>query len=524
MHGSDKSFSELFQQGLNAARARNLASAAESFDRAIEIDPDHAAAHGNRGAVHAELKQWLAALASYDRAIALNADYAVAHSNRGNALKELKLWEPALASYDRAIEIKPDLAEAYSNRGAVLNELERWDAALASCDQAIAINPDMAEAYVNRGIVLGDLKRFDAALTSYGQALAINAGYSEAFCNRGIALHELGRLEAALGSYDRAIELKPDFAEAHFNRSITLLTAGDFENGWRGYEWRWRNEKSRNMPEKRRFVQPLWLGSEPIDGKRILLHSEQGLGDTLQFCRYAQCVADLGAEVILEVQQPLANLLGQLGGVSRVVVKGGELPPVDYQCPLMSLPLALKSTLATIPGSSGYLRSDVAKVAQWRARLREKVKPRIGLMWSGSAANRKDRDRSIHLADLIEWLPGGFEYINLQKDVRERDLPTLRANPQILSFCDDQKDFDDAAALCDCMDLVISVDTSVAHLGGALGRRTWVLLAYGADWRWLRERDTSPWYDSAKLYRQAAAGDWRPVFERMAADLGTAFK
>jgi hypothetical protein len=356
-------------------------------------------------------------------------------------------------------------------------------------------------------------------VASYDQALAINAGYSEAYCNRGIALHELGRLDAALGSYDRAIELKPDFAEAHFNRSITLLTWGDFDNGWRDYEWRWKNEKSPNMAEKRRFGQPLWLGSESIDGKTILLHCEQGLGDTLQFCRYAQCVADLGAEVILEVQQPLANLLEQLGGVSRVVVKGSELPPVDYHCPLMSLPLAFQTGLETIPRSSGYLHSGTAKRAEWRARLGEKSQPRVGLMWSGSAANRKDRDRTVVLKDLLGHLPRGFEYFSLQKDVHAADLRTLRAHPDIRNFSDHQQDFDDAAALCDCMDLVISVDTSVAHLSGALGRRTWVLLAHGADWRWLRDRDTSPWYDSVKLFRQAAIGEWRSVFERMAADL-----
>jgi len=277
------------------------------------------------------------------------------------------------------------------------------------------------------------------------------------------------------------------------------------------------------VPYRRNFTQPLWLGKESIAGKRLLIYSEQGLGDALQFSRFATAVAGLGASVILEVQAPLASLLESLEGVSRVIVDGSPRPECDYRCPLLSLPLALKTRIDTIPAATRYLRSDAAKVARWRTRLGDRSRPRIGLTWSGNPKQGNDRNRSILLADWVDHLPREFEYVCLQKDIRPADQEILAANPWISRLDGDLHTFSDTAALCECLDLVISVCTSVAHLSGALGRPTWVLLPFNPDWRWLLDRDDSPWYPTAKLYRQQAIGDWDGVFTRVAADLRKAF-
>jgi tetratricopeptide (TPR) repeat protein len=499
-------------------------AALANYNQAIAIKPDYAAAHCNRGNVLRDLKQWKAALASYDQAIAIKVDFVEAYLNRGAVLIDLKELDAALASCTRAIEIDADYAEAHYNRGVALYELKQWDAALASFNQAIAIKAGFVDAYSNRGLVLRELKQWEAALASYDEAIAINPGYAEAYLNRGAVLIDLKRVDEALSHYNRAIQIRANYADAYYNKSIALLLAGDLENGWLAYEWRWKNKGGPVIKETRDFRQPLWLGQESIARETILLHSEQGLGDTLQLCRYVKLVADLGAKVILEVQTPLVSLLAELEGVSQLVARGGDLPDFGYQCPLLSLPLAFNTNLNTIPSSIKYLSADATKAAQWHAKLGENTKPRIGLVWCGSTLHTNDRNRSILLADLIQYLPAEFQYVSLQKDLREADQKALESNPHIVNFSDELNDFSDTAALCECLDLVISVDTSVAHLSGALGKRTWVVLPFSPDWRWLLDRDDSPWYASIKLYRQNSIGDWNGVFERVQADLIHAFK
>jgi len=422
------------------------------------------------------------ALASYDRAIAIKPDYAKAHNNRGNALKELKRWDEALASYDRAIAIKPDYADAYSNRGNALNELKRLDEALASYDRAIAIKPDYADAY----------------------------------SNRGVALQELKRLDEALASYDRAIAIKPDDAEAYWNKSLALLLAGEFGRGWELYEWRWKKETFTSP--KRNFPQPLWLGEEDIAGKTILLHAEQGLGDTIQFCRYAKLVKALGAKVVLEVPKALRGLLSELGGVDEVIEQGKALPAFDYHCPLLSLPLAFKTNLANIPSPKPYLAASIQKCDEWEQRLGAKGKPRVGLVWSGSTTHKNDHNRSLTLQQLLAHLPDHYEYVSLQKEVREVDKAALEVS-RISHYGDELNDFTDTAALCQLMDLVVSVDTSVAHLAGAIGKTTWVLLPYAPDWRWLLNRNDSPWYECVKLYREDETREWEAALRFIRNDM-----
>jgi tetratricopeptide (TPR) repeat protein len=501
---------------------QRFTAALVSYDRAIAIKPNFPEAYSNRGNVESELGQWDAALASYDKAIALKADFAEAHFNRGNALKALQRFDLALESYDTSIAIKADHAEAHCNRGNLLKELNQPDAALESYRRAIAIKSDYAEAHFNRGNLLREMRQFEPALASYDAAIAIHPRFANAHLNRGLVLKDLHRWNESLASYDRAIAIQPDFAEAYVNRATAWLLRGELARGWRDYEWRWKNPSGPNIREKRQFPQPLWGGAEPIAGSTILLHSEQGLGDTLQFCRYAKLVSDRGARVILEVQRPLMSLLQSLDGVSQLIPRGADLPAFDRHCPLLSLPLAFNTTVDTIPAPTPYLRSDPAKIAAWDARLGDKIKPRIGLTWSGNPNQVNDLNRSIPLAALVACLPTGFQYVCLQTEVRESDRPALLASCNILFF-GDELDFANTAALCECLDLVLSVDTSVAHLSAALGRTTWVLLHFNADWRWLRGRDDSPWYPTATLYRQGELGDWSGVFARVGDDLVRTF-
>lgn len=516
-------FDALNLLGLIAAQTRNPAMAASLLGQAIVVNPANAFTHCNLGTAQQELEQWDASLASYDRAIALEPDYAVAHNNRGNVLRRLGRLHDALASFDRAIMIQQNFVEAHVNRGNVLGELQLWPLALAGHDRALSLRPDFAEGHCNRGMALKALNRGAEALASFDKAVGIWPGYAEAHVNRGNVLRELHEFEAATAAYNRAIAIRQGYATAHVNRGIVSLLSGNFERGWADYEWRRRDPDSVHSRAARRFPQPQWTGQESLLGKIILLHDEQGLGDTLQFCRYAKLVADLGATVILGVQKPLQGLLSGLPGVAQVVSDGIVVTDFDYHCPLMSLPLAFKTELHTIPAPTGYLRADDLRSAHWRARLPPNGAPRIGLVWSGNAIHANDRHRSIPLADLLRSLPDNFQYVSLQRDLRAGDALLLRDHPNLIHIADHLNDFSDTAAVCQCLDLVISVDTSVAHLSGALGNKTWVLLPFNPDWRWLLQREDSPWYPTMKLYRQSRPGDWQEVLSRVRSSLAQTF-
>jgi tetratricopeptide (TPR) repeat protein len=432
-------------------------------------------------------------------------------------------FETSIRLYDQAIILDPAYAETYYKRGNALKILGRLELAIDSYTQAIERRPDHAYAFCNRGTVQQSLGLTTAALSSYDRAIDLDATDAMAHYNRALLMQDCFQWQEALASYDRAIGIDPSFADALYNRSLVLLFQGDFDRGWTGYEWRWKNAKRLSISEPRNFKQPLWLGEQDITGKRLLLYSEAGLGDTLHFCRYARLCAARGAIVILEVQPALLGVLANLQGVSQLIVAGSDLPSFDYQCPLMSLPLAFKTTLGTIPATPAYLNCDETALAQWRARLGEKKRPRIGLVWSGNAKNIIDQYRSIRLADWAIHLPSEFQYFCLQRPVREADQTVLDSSSLIFSFDEHLLDFENTAALCKCLDLVISVDTSIAHLSGALGQRTWTLLPVTPDWRWMLDRLDSPWYPTMKLYRQKVAGAWSDVFTQVATDLHREF-
>jgi len=416
----------------------------------------------------------------------------------------------------RAVEINPQSFAAHLNIGLSLMALNRVEEAIACYDHAIKLMPESAEAYINKGVSLECLDRSKEAIECFDRTISIKPDYSRAYYNRGISLTSLGRLDDAIKSYDLAIKLNPKDSDSYFNKSLILLTLGDFDMGWSLYEWRWKKE---GFTEKKRdFTEPLWLGASNIYNKTILIYAEQGLGDTIQFCRYVSLVSQLGGEVILEAQSPLVNLLSGLEGVGKIFSRGETLPSFDYQCPLMSLPLAFGTRINSIPNQNPYLFSSQDKREAWSLKLGEKNLPRIGLVWSGNAKYENDKIRSILLSDLIGYLPRDFEYVSLQKELRDGDLELL-SNNSIRHFGDDLYDFSDTAALCDLMNLVLSVDTGVAHLAGALGKPTWVLLPHKSEFRWLLDKHDSPWYPSVKLYRQDESKRWDRVIDTIAKDL-----
>ncbi|MES2584646.1 MAG: tetratricopeptide repeat-containing glycosyltransferase family protein [Pseudomonadota bacterium] len=485
--------------------------------RAIEINSQIPDAYSNLGLVLNALTHHEEALANFDTAISLRADYAQAHNNRAIALVELARPQEAIASYQKAISLQPNNSVTFFNLGKAQQDGFLPEEALESYGSAISLNPHYVEALNNRGNVLKGLGRIEEAISHFQRAVAIKPDYVSAYVNWGNGLLSFNRLADAIATYGKAIAITSDNADAYLGQAVALLLQGDYESGLRIYEWRWHHKGLKQY--QRNFERTLWLGVEPLSGRTILLHAEQGLGDTIQFCRYVQLLIDLGARVVLEVQGSLLGLMRSLPSEAVLISKGDALPAFDYHCPLLSLPLALKTTITSIPNSQAYLRADARALSRWNGVLGEKKFLRVGLAWSGNPTHSNDRTRSIALADLMAHLPAGLEYVCLQKDIRSTDLAMLQSSSCIRYFGDAIRDFSDTAALCELMDVVVSVDTSIAHLGGAMGRPTWIMLPYHPDWRWLLERDDSPWYPSVSLYRQPALFDWSSVLAKVRVEL-----
>lgn len=455
-----------------------------------------------------------------DRLLALDPDNATVWLASGNALQGLRRYEAAAQAYGTALALDPVMTDAWRNQAAALRMLGRYAEALDNYDRALAGTGPNTELFYNRAIVLQQLARYDEALASYGAAVIAPADSAQSRFTRAVALQQLRRDEEALDCYQQARRLDPNHAAARRSEAFCRLLLGDYTQGWLQHESRWLDSDA--MLRRRHADRPQWLGAESVMGKTVLLHAEQGYGDTLQFCRYASQVAALGAKVVLEVPAALKTLLASLEGVSRVVAEGDPMPPFDLQCPIMSLPLAFGTTLATVPAQTPYIWSDPARRELWKRRLDEAApsgRPRIGLAWAGNPRQNNDENRSMPLAALAPLYGLDATFVCLQPFARENDKATL-AQSGIVDFGPALADFADTAALIDALDLVISVDTSVAHLAGAMGRPLWVLLCRVPDWRWLLDREDSPWYPQARLLRQDKPGDWSTLVERVMHELG----
>jgi tetratricopeptide (TPR) repeat protein len=514
-------FAEAWSNRGNALQKLGHADGAlASCTRAVELKPNYAPGHCNRGNALYDLKRWQEALASYDKAIELNPNYAQAFYNRGKTLTDLKRLDEAIASYDRATLLKPDYAQAWCNRGNVLSDLEHFQQALASYDKAIALKPDYAEAWSNRGTALQYLYRLDEALACHDKALALNPDYAEAHCNRGSVLNSIKRPQDALASFDRAIAVNPDFAQAHFNKAITELGLGNMEDGWREFEWR---RKIVEMAGNRTFPKPLLTSLDEVQGKTILVHFEHGFGDTIQFYRYLELLHRAGARILLNAQEKLERLLSLPGFPLTFVNLDDPTLAYDYHVPMMSLPLACRTIVQTIPAKVPYIFPDDDLVRKWRDRLGGDGF-KIGICWTGSLTHLKGHQSRIFPVTCFEKvskLPG-VRLISLQKGDGEGDLKSLPPGMTVEGFDDldaGPDAFVDTAAVMKCLDLVITNDTSISHLAGALGVPTFVALQYVADWRWMFDRADSPWYPTMRLFRQRVDGDWNNVFREIESTL-----
>jgi hypothetical protein len=537
----------------DALQATNqFKDAIASYDKAIDLNPGYFEAYSNRGNALQSLKQYQGAMASYEKAIRLNPHFAEAYSNQGNVLQELKQFETAVASYDQAIRLNPNYFEAYSNRGNALRKAKFYDFAIASHEQAIKLNPQYAEAYCNRGNVYLaqrsldqaivdfnkainlkpqffeaysnrgraylEFSQYDKAIADLDKALSINPRYIPALMHRGNAIKELKLVNAtsaklAMANYDQAISIDPECADAYFNKSLLKLLLGEYEEGWALYEWRWNVSEENFL---RGFKQPLWLGESSIEDKIILIHAEQGLGDSIQFSRYIAMVEALAPkQIILEAPEAIISLLSTLKNEVTLIKQGDAIPEFDVHCPMMSLPHAFKTTVATTPANIPYLFTEEHKAKQWQDKLGLKTNLRIGIVWSGSTTHKNDHNRSLLLKQLAPIFELPLEFHSIQKEIRPNDLEALNALKQVHQHQDALKDFTDTAALIENMDLVISVDTSVAHLAGAMDKRVFILLPFAPDYRWMLDRIDSPWYPTATLFRQPEVDDWSSVIEQV---------
>lgn len=479
--------------GTWAAQIREFALAAQLLGKACLLDPRRAMTRNLLGSVQLELDQHEAALENFELATRITPDSSMAWSNRALALAQLGRHQEAVETYGRVIQMVPGDATAWYNRGCSLMQLGRT----LSCSQPFV----------------------RAAIEDFSRAVRLDPAYARAWYNRGIALDEVHELHAAVESFDKAIANEPDHSGAHWNQAICCLRQGDWDRGWEKHEWRWRHRPEGTDP-RRAMTAPLWLGKEPLHGKTILVPDEQGLGDTLQFCRYVPLLIELGARVIVGTTPYMQPVLARLEGRFELVTQASQLPPIDFYCPMMSLPLAFGTRPGTVPSPRGYLGADPAKVARWRQTLGERRKLRVGLAWSGNPIHQNDHNRSMLLAQLAPLLNDGIEFVSLQKEMRETDRQALEHLRGLIHFGDALKDFTDTAALCELMDVVLCVDTSVAHLAGALGKPVWIMLPFHPDWRWMLGRTDSPWYAHARLFRQPREGDWTSVVS----DVGSALR
>jgi tetratricopeptide (TPR) repeat protein len=494
-----------------------LDEAVESHDRALNLDADYVLSHHNRGSALLKLERLEDAIDTFDQVLARNPAIAETWNFKAVALALLERYDEALASSERALALRADYPEAHNNRSVALRALKRPHDALLAAEAAIAARPNFPEALNSKGSALSKLNRFEDACDAYRLALAGKSNDAAIHLNLGMALESLGELEAAQEAFATAHALAPALPDARFASGLAHIRAGDIRAGFKLYETRWTQKGG---PRHSHAAETLWLGETPLEGRTLLVHAEQGFGDVIQFCRFAPLAA-ASSHVVLQVQPPLKRLLQSLDDVGTVCAVGEETPAFDVHIPIMSLPLALDLGSENLAARSPYLHASPVLVERWRGKLPPSGGPRVGLVWSGNPGHDNDHNRSMTLETLRPLLRRDVQFVSLQKDYRAEDLALLETLPEILRYDRELGDFADTAALIACCDLVIAVDTAVAHLAGALGKPVWLMLPRFCDWRWMNEREDSPWYPTATLFRQDAFGDWAGVIERAAARLRT---
>jgi tetratricopeptide (TPR) repeat protein len=503
------------QRGAALYGSGDFEAASASFRLALRLAPESPEAHFGLGVSLLRVGRHAEALASLGLARTLRPAWADPLLEQARCLKAMGRLQEAVAAVAAALVRRPDHAPSHMTMGSCLAALRQPHEARQAFEAALRLDPSCAPGHYNRGCVLEMLHLYDDALASHEQALRLDSGNVDAMVHCAHCLLALDRLPEAVEWCERATRVRPDDSMARWNLGLLLLALGDFARGLPLYELRHRQGAGGRPAYPR---ESLWLGQIPLQGQSILLHAEQGYGDTMQFCRYATLLAERGARVQLEVPKRLETLMGSLAGVESVLVQGDGHARCELHCPLPSLPLAVGTDLQAIPARTPYLSPDHDAASRWGRRLGPSRSLRVGLAWSGNAANRDDQNRSLPLRELAPLGVAGVELVSLQKDVRSTDAADV-GRVCAWHFGDEHVDFAETAALISQVDLVISVDTAVAHLAGALGKAVWILLPLVADWRWLLHRRDSPWYPSATLFRQSRGGRWDDVIQAMAADL-----
>jgi tetratricopeptide (TPR) repeat protein len=498
-------------------RSGRLAEALKAFEKAISIEPENAELWKNFGVVLIDLNHPDEALSGLQQALKLRPRYVDAANLSGLILYRKKRHAEALEFLNLSLEVEPAQADALQARALVLLNLRRFEEALADNHQSQLLNPRDADTHINQGTVLQKLGRYQDSLEWYDGAIALRPDFVLALIGKAHSLIELRRIDEAFACYARSMALDGENPITRWNLALLQMLVGDFEAGWVGREFRWKL----GLMTEPKLPQPLWLGSSSIEGKTILLHADEGIGDAFHFARYIPMVANLGARVIVAVDKPACSLMSRLSGVAECIPKTiPALPAFDVHCHISSLPLAFQTTLETIPSAVPYLPMPADdRVKEWERRLGSHDKFRIGLVWSGNAGHINDHNRSMPLRELTRILDLDATFVSLQKDPRDRDKEALSGS-DIVDMTESLSDFGETSAVISCLDLVISVDTSVAHLAGGLGCPVWILLPYTPDYRWLLDREDSPWYPTARLFRQTETREWSGVLDRMRIELG----
>lgn len=495
-----------------------LEEAIAALRQAVHLQPAHPHALNNLGSLLHQAGHFADAIAAFKQALALRPELPETHFNLGNVLRDEHRWDEAIASFTQAIALRPNFPEAQLNLGLVYQDQQLHAPAIQHYRKALEQRPDFAQARNNLGDRLRIIGKFDEAITQLKLAADALPDSVQVHSNLGNVYQDLGRIDDAIAEYQIAIQIAPENPTAHHNLSLALLLAGRMEEGWPQYEWR---RKVRQLaPAQFNLPQPIWDGSD-LGGRRILLHAEQGLGDSIHFSRYIPLVAQRGGKVTLACQPELTRLLSPLPGIVELITHGQPLPEFDEHCPLPSLPGRFKTTLATIPALVPYLRADTELSGRFKSALETAVPEKrwkIGIAWSGRSSHHNDHNRSVRLeafTTILERFPNAA-FISLQQGAGAAEIATLPERIRPIDFSADISDFADTAALIDNLDLIITVDTAVAHLAGAMGKTVWVLIPMNPDWRWMLERTDSPWYPTMRLFRQQTFQSWEKPIQRMA--------
>jgi tetratricopeptide (TPR) repeat protein len=486
------------------------------YDQVIRLKPDYLEAWVNKGISLNNLKRYDEALFCYDHAIKLKSDYAELWSNKSIALDNLNRYEESIFCCDQAIKLSPDYVEALVNKAVSLNNLKRYDEALYCCDQAIKLKIDYAEAWSSKGISLNNLRHYEQALSCFDQAIKLRSDYAEAWSNKGFSLDKLKRHDEALSCCDQAIKLRPDYYDSYWNKSLIKLVIGDFENGWELYKYRWQKG---DAYQYRHFnIKKLELLSNLKD-KKILIWYEQGFGDTIQFSRFIPKLINLGAIVTFEVQKDL-EVFFKNQFECEITSKVNVTDHFDFQAPLLDLVRLFKTSIDNIPSNHDYLKVQY-KVVDWKKKLKlSKNKLNVGISISGSSNYKDNFIRSLPLKN-IEPLIQAANFFVIQKELSDKDINFLRKYPEIHFLGREIVNFSDTAAIVENMDLIISIDSSLIHLAGALGKKSFLMLPWIPEWRWMLDRSDSPWYQSIKIFRQKSIGDWDSVIREIKLELAS---